>query len=359
MKKRTLGLLILVLVVLLLWWRWPGFHSAPANAIASVSKTAAEKTSAPAPDGKSPTAPTSAVTTPTTGTTAPPQSKLQILHELAQKSNKPIQFYGLVIDQDGSPISNVKVTLEIRTTKEPMSGKIQDVFEHPVMMTDAQGRFAITDAKGALLAVQSLEKVGYVPSSKAFNHSYWYWSDPREVFHPNADKPEIFHMWKKAGAERLVRKGISAPLRYDGTSSTFDLFAGHEASNGDMRVTLVRNPQQITYGQRNYEWTLTVESLGGGLIESNDEQMYRAPAEGYQPKLVIHMPADAADWTDEKSFNLYLKFHDGKEYGRAELKALIGSDRQTTPFYITSFINPTGSRNLEYDSMQNVVKPKP
>ncbi len=120
---------------------------------------------------------------------------------------------------------------------------------------------------------------------------------------------------------------------------------------------LVRNPQQITYGQRNYEWTLTLESLDGGLMESNDEQMFLAPAEGYQTKLVIHMPADATDWTNEKSFNLYLKLRGGQQYGRAELKVLVGSDRQATPFYIISFINPGGSRNLEYDPLQNVTPP--
>ena len=84
--------------------------------------------------------------------------------------------------------------------------------------------------------------------------------------------------------------------------------------------------------------------------------MYFAPAEGYQTRLVIHMPADAAEWVDEKSFNLYVKLHNGKQYGRAELKVLVGSDRATTPFYITSFVNPTGSRNLEYDPMQDVIR---
>jgi hypothetical protein len=69
------------------------------------------------------------------------------------------------------------------------------------------------------------------------------------------------------------------------------------------------------------------------------------------------MPADATDWTDEKSFNLYLKLRGGQQYGRAELKVLVGSDRQTTPFYITSFINPSSSQNLEYDSLQDAGKP--
>jgi hypothetical protein len=278
------------------------------------------------------------------------------LRGLARLANRPIEFYGLVIDQDGTPIPGVKVTFQVRVMKEPRPGAMGDLFDDITTTSDARGHFSLTDAKGSVLTVKVLEKEGYQPSSKAINRSYRYWDNENDRFKPDAVQPEVFRMWKKVGAEQLVRKGISAPLRCDGTAVTFDLLNGSVASSGDLRVTLVRNPNQITYGQRNYEWTFTVEVVNGGLVESNDEQMYRAPAEGYQPKMVIHMPADATDWTAEKSFNLYLKLRGGQQYGRAELKVLVGSDRQTTPFYITSFINPSGSQNLEYDSLQNVGK---
>lgn len=359
MKKRTLILVILVLVALLLWWRSPGFQSAPASA----PKTALETTSAPmpTPDAKSRAAASSAVTAPATATTPPLQNKVEMLHDLAQTSNKPIQFYGLVIDQDSNPIPGVKVTLSIRTTKESMPGKINDVFEYPVMNSDAQGRFAITDARGALLSVQSLEKSGYESSEKSLNRAhYWYWSDPREVFHPKSEKPEVFHMWKKMGSERLVRKGIGQRIPYDGTPADFDLLEGKAvASGGDLHVMLVRNPLRITYGQTHYEWTATVEAPDGGVIETSDEQMYRAPAEGYQSKLVVHMAADDPQWTDMKTVTVYLKLRGGKYYGRVQLEFNVGSDRQATPFYVTSFVNPSGSRNLEYSSLQDVVQPSP
>ena len=83
--------------------------------------------------------------------------------------------------------------------------------------------------------------------------------------------------------------------------------------------------------------------------------MYRAPADGYQSKLVVHMDANDPKWTDEKSFGLYVKLR-GNLYGRAEVKALVGSDRATTPFYLTLYVNPSGSRNLEYNSLQDVVQ---
>lgn len=276
--------------------------------------------------------------------------------DLMEKANRPIQFFGKVIDQDNNPISDVKVTLEIRVSKELAPNAFQDVFDHPILVTDAEGRFALADARGALLGVQALEKQGYEPSPKAFRKSYWYWRDPSQVFHPDANRPEIFRMWKKAGAERLVRKGIGHAIPYDGTPTSFDLLSGTTVTNGgDLRVTLTRNPQQIQWGQTHYEWTATIEAVNGGIIESTDEQMYRAPAKGYTSKFVVHMAADDPQWTDTKDVAAYLKLRDGKYYGRVEIKLMVGSDRATTPFSVTSFINPGGSQNLEYDPLQDVA----
>lgn len=351
MKKSVIVISGLALVVLLLLWLW----RSPSLDESKPASTAEPVTARPEQDStREPQAPNPVTAVP------PPQSnqltRLEQAREIARQSNKPIQFFGLVLDQDGNPIPDVRVTLEVRTAKEVTPGAIYDLFEHPVLFTGADGRFTLTDAKGALLGVQALEKAGYEPSEKAFRKSYWYWRDPSQVFHPDADRPEIFRMWRKAGAEKLVRKGIGHAIPYDGTPTSFDLMDGRVvATDGDLRVTLVRNPQQIQWGQRNYEWTMTVEALDGGLIASSDEQMYRAPAEGYQPRVVVHMPAHDPKWSDSKDVAVYLKLRGGKCYGRAELKFMVGSDRPATPFSITSFINPSGSRNLEYDPRQNIA----
>lgn len=342
--RRVVFVLLLVLACFLVWWLWLRVDKAPETKPTDSATTAQIDRGSAAP------------TTPAANVASPPRPGLKTqLQELMNNANRPISFFGKVIDQDGNPIPNVKVTLQVRYTTAIGTGDIGDTFDYPVLNTGEDGRFTLTGAHGALLAVKALEKPGYEPSVKATRSSYWYWRDPKDAFHPNAEQPEVFRMWKNAGAESLVRKGISAGLHYDGSSTTFDLMTGSVGDGGDLRVTLVRNPQQIKYGQRNYEWTLTVESLSGGLIESNDEQMYRAPAVGYQSRLVVHMAANDPNWTDEKSFNLYVKLRDNL-YGRAEVKALVGSDRATTPFYITSFVNPSGSQNLEYDSKQDLVR---
>lgn len=350
MKKRTLFLAVIALLVLLLWWLLRPQQRPSVGKVAPTAEPTGQQT-AGATNATAPITPTPTATPP------PRPDKLEFLRDLAQQSNRPIQFYGKVIDQDENPIPGVKVTLGVRTAKEPIAGLVGDVFDYPVVTTDTRGLFSITDAKGALLTIKSLEKTGYEASIKTVNKSYWYWRDPSQVFTPNPDAPEVFRMWKKQGAEKLVVHDKMTRIPYNGTSVVFDLLSGRQTSSGgDLKVTLIRNPEQIKWGQRNYDWTLTVEAVDGGVIESTDEQMFLAPAEGYQPKISLHVPANTSDWTDEKAVSFYVKSRSGKQYGQVEVNVMVGSDKPTTGFSFRSAVNPSGSRNLEYDPMQDVIR---
>jgi hypothetical protein len=351
MKKRiTILILLTALLVSLVWWFWPR----------SETRTVADAKvviSAPvAPSAVPSAAPANKAANPTGTSTARPELKTQ-LQEVMTSANQPISFFGKVIDQDGDPIPGAKVTLKIRYMKTVGSVGIGDTFAEPSLTTGTDGQFALTDAKGSLLVLKALTKEGYEPSPKAFNGTYWYWRD-KNPYRPDPSHPEIFRMWKKMGAEPLVRKGFGKPLLADGTPAEFDLLDGRVvAQGGDLRVKLERVPQKVEWGQRNYEWTITVEAIDGGIVESREEQMYRAPADGYQPKLLIHMAANDANWSDTKDVAAYIKIRGGKLYGRVEMKFMVGSDREAgTPFNMTSFINPSGSQNLEYDPRQPAVQ---
>lgn len=350
MKKRIPILLLAVLLLFVAWW----FLRAPA------------KNPVPAPTASKPVATERAVTV-----TAEPNSAGQQISEQAQEaarlnatrqrgqsSNLPIRFYGKVIDQHGEPIPEVRVTLGLRTFKEPVPGVMGDADVSLVRTTNAEGRFEITDAKGSVLEMRSLEKPGYEASTAGiYRGSYRYWAHPSEgPFRPNAEAPEIFRMWKQQGAETLLIKSIGRAIPYDGTPTSYDLMTGQPSPNGDVRVTLSRTPQKITWGQTNYDWEVTIEALKGGLVVSEEEQMFLAPEDGYQPKFTLRVPANAQDWTDTKEVAAYLRLRDGKIYGRATFGFMVGSDREGTPIKIRSFVNPAGSRNLEYDPAQGLSK---
>lgn len=350
MKKRIPILLLAALLLFIAWWllRTSAKNPAPAPTASKPVETerAAPATSAPA-----------AVAQPTSEQ-AQEAARLNATRQRGQSSNQPISFYGKVIDQHGEPIPDVKVTLGLRTFKEPAPGVMGDADVSLIRTTNAEGRFEITDAKGSVLEMRSLEKPGYEASIKSIaGRAYRYWAHPSEgPYRPNADAPEIFRMWKKQGAETLLVKSIGRAIPYDGTPTSYDLMTGQPSPNGDVRVTLSRTPRKITWGQTHYDWEVTIEALKGGLIVSDEEQMFLAPEDGYQPMFTLRVPADAQDWTDTKEVAAYLRLRDGKFYGRASFGFMVGSDREGTPIKIRSFVNPTGSRNLEYDPAQGLSK---
>jgi hypothetical protein len=269
--------------------------------------------------------------------------------DLMAKADRPIQFYGKVIDQNGNPIPDVKVALSIKLLKVPKPEAIPaDLFDGYSLTTDADGLFSLTDAKGELLTVDSLQKDGYEAAHTNINRGYWYWASPGAEYVPNSSQPETFQMWKETGAEKLIASSFGTGLRTNGTPIYYDLFTGSNSpSRGDLKIWLDRNPQEIKWGQRNYDWSITIEATSGGILASDDAQMYLAPEDGYQPQLVINMPANAPGWTNQMNAQFYFRIRGGKDYGRAQVQFMVGSDRQITPFSMTTNVNPSGSRNLE------------
>ncbi len=348
MKKRILLLLVAALLLILVWWL--------------LREPAAQPIAVPPAPQSTQTAPRVTAPAASTALTQPTSEEAYEAKRLAEtrqrglNANQPIRFYGKVIDQHDKPIAGVKVVMGLRTFKEPISGVMGDGSDAVVLTTNAEGRFEITDAKGSVLEMRSLEKSGYEASVTGINRgSYRYWAHPSEgPYRPNADAPEIFRMWKKQGAETLVVKSIGRVIPYDGRPTSYDLMTGQPSPNGDVRVTLSRTPQKITWGQTNYDWEVTIEVLKGGLIVSEEEQMFLAPEDGYQSKFTLRVPAHAQDWTDTKEVSAYLRLREGKIYGRATFGFMVGSDREGTPIKIRSFVNPSGSRNLEYDPAQSI-----
>lgn len=247
--------MVAVVLSLLCWWLWRSHLQLPRDAVKS--SPSQEAPSSAQHDGKEATTtagPTNPVTDRAAAETEYKRSRLEKLRSIAQKSNKPIEFFGVVLDQDNNPIPGVKVTLSIRTAKEVAPGVVDDLFDTPVLTTGPDGKFSLTDATGALLSLKALEKPGYEASEKSLNRAhYWYWRDPSQVFHPDAAHPEVFRMWKLIGAEKLVRQERMTRIPYDGHPVAFDLLSGRETTvGGDLRVSLSRAQQPVKWGQRNY-----------------------------------------------------------------------------------------------------------
>ncbi|RRJ96216.1 carboxypeptidase regulatory-like domain-containing protein [Opitutaceae bacterium TAV4] len=349
MKIRLYIIGLLSVIIFLAWLYlplvWQNTPRIPVTTSSPPPETSSSKAASPARSAQ----PKSMISS-----TGKPYTKEQ-LHEIMTSANQPISFFGKVIDQDGNPIPDVKVTFQIRYMKEVGSIGIGDTFDYPSVTTGSDGCFAITGAKGSVLAVKSLEKSGYEPSEHATRGTYWYWRD-QDPYRPDADAPQIFRMWKQAGAEYLIRKSFVFHLKYDGTPTSFDLMTGKQKPDGDIRISVKRNPRELQYGHKNYEWNLKIEILTGGMIETDADQMYLAPTSGYQREIIFHMPANSTEWSNVKESKVYLNFDNYKYYGRGHFRFRSMYDDSYPNFVMNFFINPSGSRNLEYDPLQNVEK---
>jgi len=167
----------------------------------------------------------------------------------------------------------------------------------------------------------------------------------------NSNDPVIFTMWKIQGAESLVTDNKFYGIIPDGRVFTIDLIQGKKiedsAADGDLRVTIQR-PAQIQSGQK-FDWSFSMEAVGGGVLETHDPYLFEAPDSGYQEKYTVNMVASDSAWEEEiQSKVFYIKTRDGKVYGHIKIE-IIPKYNDTGIFSVESVVNPNGSRNLEFD----------
>jgi len=88
----------------------------------------------------------------------------------------------------------------------------------------------------------------------------------------------------------------------------------------------------------------------GGLILTDKELDFVAPENGYRASAEITMPADRPNWKDDVDLKFFYRLRDGR-YGRMTFSMIAGGDHFCL---IESFLNPSGSRNLELDPRRAV-----
>jgi hypothetical protein len=156
-------------------------------------------------------------------------------------------------------------------------------------------------------------------------------------------------MWKLKGAEPMIQAQVHAYVPCNGTRETFNLLTGR--GKGDLQVALTRNPVNIDRS-KPFNWTLTVGIANGGLVEITDLYPNEAAAEAYQPSVTITMSADDKNWTSSLNRSYY--FQSGQMYGRMTINVMANFQPPPTLFDAGIYINPSGSRNLEFDSSKQI-----
>lgn len=272
----------------------------------------------------------------------PPDPKVAQMHALvAAQNGRSLDFYGRVIDQFGHPVADAWVTGTLMTIQGVDVGTQKRFY---TTQSDANGNFAFTGLIGWQLGVV-VSKPGYEMKQGA-----GFYEPPNKADVTSPGQRALFRMWKLKGPEPMAHTRIEAGIRCDGIPRHFDLLSGRRDA-GDLTVTLTRTPVNIEPG-RPFSWTLSLSIPGGGLVPVTDLYPNEAPDRGYQT-VSMHMPVDAKNWSASAIQTYYV--YDGKHYGRLAVNVM--ADYQPPPTHIEfeAFINPSGSRNLEYDPAKAIT----
>jgi len=271
------------------------------------------------------------------------KSKEEQMKELLDTENrKSLNLYGKVIDQYGEPVVGAKVKGSVLLNVNFTHSGGETYYTE----TDLEGRFKFVDLHGVELGIwPEKDDYSYDLKLSARRAENYYKADPED--------PAVFIMWKVSGSEPMVHSKLDSRVPYDGRSAAFNLFTGKLDTVGDLRITLLRNPLQIKRGREQFDWNVQIEIIGGGLIEIKDPYPNLAPESDYQ-SVQFGINRESPDWTKRLTKMFYVHLQNGN-YGRTTIDLTVDSERPDTGISVEAWLNPSGSRNLEYDSAKKIT----
>jgi hypothetical protein len=175
---------------------------------------------------------------------------------------------------------------------------------------------------------------------------------------PDPNNPVVIKMWKLQGAEPLVGIDQHYKIPVTGAPVNVDLLAGKIVpSGGDLRITVSR-PSGIVSQGNPQDWSVKIEPMGGGLIETSIDEArvaYAVPDNGYQPSDTIVM-STTNHWSNLAQQMLFVRSQDGQVFSKVFLSFGINANPDD-PMSVTvrGVANGNGSRNFEADA--NTMKP--
>jgi hypothetical protein len=263
----------------------------------------------------------------------------------------PIRFYGKVIDQHGSPVADSTVKLQWVNLEG------EDGASEAYLTTNAEGLFTFEGVKGKRLLVLEITKDGYHQMNPKANQTSFEFANPAETifYEPDPSNPVTLLIRKKGEAQPLIMKSVEVVLRGQGATGTVDLLTGEvSTSAGQLHVTVWKptiTTEQINTGKVfPYQWRVRIRINSGGLAEHKDAFPFEAPESGYVTEYDATLrPSDgaSADVTVNKEFYFY--FGQPRKYGRLHFR----TDGDRPYVFINYWLNPSGSRSLEYDASED------
>lgn len=262
-----------------------------------------------------------------------------------------ITFYGKVVDEVGNPIAGATVHAQVYF-KDAGKGFVQKA----KLVTDSAASFHISK-EGTSVAVRSIKKKGYVavPANLAQRIYSDSAGDEIDAVGSNAENPMVFVLRKKGEPAFLIQTSYRlfiktnekkhCSLDIDRPSGKDKL--GFTVAKDDKKSQLVIETE-FDSEEQLYRLNFTTKQEESGVFLS-DRQQHVAPQGGYKREETVNVEA-ASPRSRVRKHILVRTVRDGiVQFSRLDMDFLVGKGGLIVN--ITSWTNPDGSPNLEYDEM--------
>lgn len=327
-KRFVIGAIIAIALAIGLWvgLRW----------IAPISTPRHDKRVVTAPSPSAPQTRPAVSPASTAGVISTPSTQEEREGTINRLEATPIVFFGKVVDQYQLPVAGAQVTY----TVHHLSFAGNSPIEGPV--TDKNGGFEIR-TRGPSITVSVSHPEFYKGDAAERQVDYGRATTaPPYSPQPTPENPTLFVLVRKGKTENLIQvpsKEIRLPI--DGRPVEISL--GEHSSIVTMRLnssSAALKPNEF----RHFNWSFALAVPNGGLIERLNSLDFQAPETGYLSTVDIQMPSDERLWSSRINKDYFVHFADGK-YGRFQITV----SGETGFCRFESYLNPSGSRNLEVD----------
>lgn len=245
----------------------------------------------------------------------------------------PFEFYGKVVDHNGSPVENAEVDFSI--TNKPFANALNEKTE-----SNGDGLFSLK-GNGAGLGVR-VSKIGYYATEQS-RGVFRYGIKGQESL-PTQDNPAVFVLRKEGEKQSLVKIDKRLRVSRNGSPVEIDLETGKQVKSGqgDLRIEAWTYDQQKD-NEGHYDWKVILSVNQGGLVLRENRFDFSAPEEGYSKSDEISMLSTNERWSPQAQREYFVKLSNDK-YARIAFRMVAGGDNF---FTLKSSYNPSGSRNLE------------
>ncbi len=333
MKPSVLITVGLVLFSAFIFWRLRAPKTGqlqPANRAESVAQPAQPATSS-----------SGTVPIPSAAEIARLQARTKEQHESFRAAfATPRNLYGIVVDETETPIPGARV--HVSANDKPFSEK-GTKYE---LTSDANGRFSIIGKPGASFYVEVSKEGYYTYAASKGSIDYAIKGDPQSRPPPSPDIPAKFILRKKGEPAELIYFQRYCKVAKDGTPYEISFTTGKQTplGEGDLRVEAWTYDQGVAPGAR-FDWKCRISVPGGGLIERTGALNFEAPESGYVPSAEYDRKSLEQGLPGGSLKHYFVKTREGK-YARIEFEMRAGGENF---FTLRSYLNPSGSRNLESD----------